>query len=86
MHDETPKTKSPRRDPFAGLGDALVLLRRQRGLNQAEAAARAGMTKGMISMYESGKQKPSLDSLSKILESLGCGLDDLDAAMKSVRD
>ncbi len=44
----------------------------------------AGITKGMLSSYETGRQRPSLDTLEKILDSLNCDLNDLHNALQIV--
>ncbi len=40
----------------------------------------------MLSAYETGKQKPSLDTLEKILVALECELNDLHNALQIVND
>jgi hypothetical protein len=40
----------------------------------------------MLSAYETGKQKPSLDTLEKILVSLECDLNDLHNALQIVNE
>jgi len=59
---------------FDGLGKALRWLREKEGLRQYETARAAGITKAMLSAYETGKQRPSLPSLEKILDALGVDL------------
>jgi transcriptional regulator with XRE-family HTH domain len=54
-------------DLFADLGRTLTLLRDLRGLSQAALARRAGIGKSQLSKYENGKEKPKLESLSKLL-------------------
>lgn len=49
-------------------------LREKEGLRQYETARAAGITKAMLSAYETGKQRPSLPSLEKILDALGADL------------
>jgi transcriptional regulator with XRE-family HTH domain len=56
---------------FAWLGDSLMLLRRLRGKSQAEVARQAGIGESQLSRYESGRELPKLDSLEKVLDSLG---------------
>ena len=46
----------------------------------------AGITKAMLSAYETGKQKPSLDTLEKILAALECDLNDLHNALQIVNE
>ena len=85
MDNETTLTPISTQDPFAGLGEALLRLRKTRGLSQSDLADKTGLTKSMVSGYEAGKQMPSLDSLSKLMRTLGCDLDELSSALKSVR-
>jgi len=67
-----------------GLGYALRWLRDRQGRKQFQVANSAGITKGMLSSYETGRQRPSLDTLEKILDSLGCDLNDLHNALQIV--
>ena len=69
---------------FQGLGSALRVLRQRRGLRQKEAAARAGVTKAMMSAYEQGKVRPCLASLERILDALGASLSELDQELRLV--
>ena len=52
------------------LGPALRLLRGRRQLKQTEVADKSGLTKAMLSSYETGKATPSLASLDAILGAL----------------
>jgi transcriptional regulator with XRE-family HTH domain len=38
----------------------------------------------MLSAYETGRQKPSLDTLEKIMDTLGCDLNDLHNAIQVI--
>jgi transcriptional regulator with XRE-family HTH domain len=67
-----------------GLGQALRWLRDRRGRKQYELAETAGITKGMLSAYETGRQRPSLETLEKILDTLGCDLNDLHNAIQII--
>jgi transcriptional regulator with XRE-family HTH domain len=69
---------------FDGLGRALRWLRERQNRRQYQVAAGAGITKAMLSAYETGKQKPSLDTLEKILDALLCDLNDLHNALQIV--
>jgi transcriptional regulator with XRE-family HTH domain len=71
---------------FNGLGRALRWLRDRQGKRQYQVADAAGITKAMLSAYETGKQKPSLDTLEKILASLECDLNDLHNALQIVNE
>lgn len=69
---------------FDGLGRSLRWLRERQLKRQYQVAAGAGITKAMLSAYETGKQKPSLDTLEKILDALVCDLNDLHNALQIV--
>jgi transcriptional regulator with XRE-family HTH domain len=67
-----------------GLGHALRWLRERHSKKQYHVADDAGITKGMLSAYETGRQRPSLDTLEKVLNTLGCDLHDLHNALQIV--
>lgn len=67
--------------PLGGLGPALRRLRMARGLRQYEAAEKAGVTKAMLSAYETGKRRPSLKTLDSLLTAIGVDLGDLHRAL-----
>ena len=71
---------------FNGLGRALRWLRDRQGKRQYQVADAAGITKAMLSAYETGKQKPSLDTLEKILIALECDLNDLHNSLQIVNE
>jgi transcriptional regulator with XRE-family HTH domain len=71
---------------FLGLGRALRWLRDRQGKRQYQVADAAGITKAMLSAYETGKQKPSLDTMEKILSALECDLNDLHNALQIVNE
>lgn len=69
-----------------GLGDALRRLREKRGQRQYQLAEEAGITKAMLSAYETGKQNPSLVTLEKILDALDADLGGLAEALDYVNE
>ena len=69
---------------LTGLGHALRWLRDRHGRKQYQVAEAAGITKGMLSAYETGRQKPSLDTMEKLLDTLECDLYDLHNALQIV--
>ena len=71
---------------FDRLGRAVRWLRERQGKKQYLVADTAGVTKGMLSAYETGRQKPSLETLEKILTALGCDLHDLHNAIQIVSE
>jgi transcriptional regulator with XRE-family HTH domain len=66
------------------LGKALKWLRSQRGWAQKELASAAGITRSMVSSYESGKQSPTLTTVDKIMTALEADLCDLHRAVEHV--
>jgi transcriptional regulator with XRE-family HTH domain len=54
------------------IGAALRRLRERRGVAQYKVADLAGITKGMLSAYETGRQCPSLPTLVSVLQALDC--------------
>ena len=69
-----------------GLGKALRWIRDKRGQRQYQVAETAGITKAMLSAYETGKQKPSLETLEKLLGALASDLQDLHTALQVVNE
>ena len=63
------------------LGRALRLLRTQRGLTQGAVANQAGITKAMLSTYETGKCFPAMQSLTAVLDALKCDFHSLQEAL-----
>jgi len=85
--DERPAAASEgdRPTPLSGLGSALRRLRMHRGLRQYEAARSAGVTKAMLSAYETGKRNPSIRTLDSLLAALDASLGDLHLALVADR-
>jgi DNA-binding XRE family transcriptional regulator len=77
--------KPARVEAFDGLGPVLRELRVERGLTQVELAERSGVSKSMLSLYESAKQRPQLDTLERLLDSLEVGLGELAARLDQHR-
>lgn len=71
---------------FEGLGKALRWLREKQNKRQYQVAEAAGITKAMLSAYETGKQKPSLETLEKILDALELGLPELSVTLDLVNE
>lgn len=65
-------------------GVALRLLRSRRRLKQWEVAEKAGMTKAMLSSYETGKVTPTLQSLTTLFEALETDFLGLQDALEAV--
>lgn len=54
------------------LGRAITLCRKQREMNQAELAERAGVSVSYISLLEQNKRKdPTLSTIQRVSEALG---------------
>lgn len=73
-------------DVFRFLPEALLLMRRFKGLSQAEAARRAKMQGSQLSKYESGKVVPELRQLTRLLKAYGATLFDLAMILGALRD
>lgn len=59
---------------FENLPVTLYLIRTFRRMTQEEVAKRAGLTKAMISSFEKGRRRPSLQSFERHLQGLGVDL------------
>lgn len=64
---------------------ALKLIREGAGYRQTQASARSGLSKAMLSSYETGKTQPSLGSLTTLLAAIGKDFADLQNALNMVR-
>jgi len=53
------------------------LLRKQKGLTQVELAQRIGCSQAVITAYEKGRKKPSIDTLARLAEVLGASTDQI---------
>lgn len=71
---------------FENLGQALRWLRNRQNRKQYQIAEAAGITKAMLSSYETGKQYPSIETLQKILGALHVEVAELDHALKLHQD
>ena len=71
--------------PFHRLDRALEILRIQAGLKQIDIARRAEITAAMISEYESGKKRPHVDTLGKILAVLDADAHALANALRTAQ-
>jgi len=69
---------------FEVMPKALRKVRQDSGLRQIDISNRSGLSKAMVSAYESGKALPSFPSLAAYLEALGKDLSDLQAAIYEV--
>jgi transcriptional regulator with XRE-family HTH domain len=79
-----PDPSSPSPPALTGLGQALRWLRERQARKQYRVADDAGITKGMLSAYETGRQRPSLETLDRLLGALGSDLNDLHNALQIV--
>jgi len=71
---------------FDHFGKAIVALRRERRWSQKELAREAGISAAMLSNYENGVKKPTLDNLGKILDAFDLYLGRFDDALDLVSD
>jgi len=68
---------SPLRSSIMAFGDRSREARESLGWTQLELARRSGLSPSVVSMVESGKRSPTLDTASKIARALGSSLDEL---------
>lgn len=66
------------------LGKALAILREKTGKTQQQIGDAANVTASMISKWERSKEKPTLESLWKMLTAMGCTWVDLEAALRFI--
>lgn len=64
-------------DALGALRENIVVYRARVGLSQIELADKAGVSRPVLSKMEQGASSPSLDSLAKIANVLGCSIADL---------
>ena len=57
------------------LGEYVKKYRLQRGYNMAELAEKVGCSRSFISQVEKGQANPSVATLKKIADALGCQLE-----------
>ncbi len=56
---------------FSDMGRTLVLVREMKGFRQSALARAAGIGKSQLSKYEGGRELPKLETLERILQTLG---------------
>ena len=71
---------------FDELGRALRWVRTRQGKKQYEVAKTARVTKAMLSSYENQKQRPTLETLERLLDALEIDLEQLAFALRAVRE
>ena len=71
---------------YESLGEGLRLLRSRRHLKQGQVAEMAGITKAMLSAYETGAHLPTIPTLSAILIALETDFSGLQEALNALRD
>jgi len=65
------RAERERMRPYADLAKFVVRLRAREGLSQEELARRMGTTKAAISRLESGRHRPTMETLRRLAEALG---------------
>lgn len=69
-YDETHRTPQARLDEAAGVGVRLGMLRKARKMSQAEAAARAGVSRSTAVLIEAGDPSRTLAQVLRYLEAI----------------
>lgn len=57
------------------IGRRIKSVRERAGISKSELAAKIGVVPSLVSLYESGCRKPSVDVLLQISRELGCSTD-----------
>jgi ribosome-binding protein aMBF1 (putative translation factor) len=70
-NDPAFKAERERMRPYAELAKLVIRLRALEGLSQEELARRMGTTKAAISRLESGRHRPTVETLRRLAEALG---------------
>ena len=84
--DQQKSRQKPRPDELLQfVPEALKLIRQSTGLRQTDVSERSGLTKAMLSSYETGKTLPNLASLTSFLIAMDKDLSDLQEALDMVR-
>ena len=84
-NDVTPDRQQGADELLQCLPKALKLIREGAGYRQTQAAERSGLSKAMLSGYETGKTLPSLGSLTTFLAAIGKDFADFQDAINKVR-
>lgn len=69
---------------FENIGNALALLRRKRGLSQADFADSCGIGRSQLSRYEAGKELMKLHTLDRMLSQLSIEPEDFFRYVRSL--
>jgi ribosome-binding protein aMBF1 (putative translation factor) len=70
-NDPAFKAERQRMRPYAELAKLVIRLRALEGLSQEELARRMGTTKAAISRLESGRHRPTVETMRRLAEALG---------------
>ena len=71
----TPWYLRPVEERAMGFAEKLRALRTEKSWSQTDLAKRTGLTKLMVSKYETGRSNPSLENLGSIARALGVATD-----------
>ena len=77
MAQESPSRARRRSKAPSSFGTRLSALRRSRGMTQAELAAAAGISTGMVTAYEIRNANPPVNVLPRLARALGVATDEL---------
>ena len=79
------RQKSRQSELLKFMPEALKRIRQSAGIRQTDVAELSGLTKAMLSAYETGKALPSLQSLTAFLAAIGRDFSDLQEELDIVR-
>ena len=77
LHDPSLKTYTMEEVARLVFGNHIRACRERAGLTQEELARRLGCTQSFISQIEAADARPTLGTLQKVAEALGCPIGDL---------
>jgi transcriptional regulator with XRE-family HTH domain len=84
--DDATEPQKTRRGEFGkDIGASLRSVRERRGMGLRELARRVGVSASAISQIETGRSRPSVETLYSIVQELGIALDDLFPADRGAR-
>ena len=72
---KTVLTKKYRKQIISEIGERIKRCRLALGMNKAQLASKAGLTRPSITYYENHNAKPTLQSLRKLADALGVSVD-----------
>lgn len=80
------QAKKRRKQVISEIGERIKRCRLALGMNKAQLASKAGLTRPSITYYENRNTKPTLQSLRKLADALGVSVDYLIGLKKNPKN